>query len=277
MFLRERECPYSQGRNGKGGNLKRNIKKKGFTLVELLTALAIITVLAGLLLPVLSGARKKAHGAYCRGNLRQVGIALISYSQETGFYPIYARGISREEPTGAKWYDDLRPYLPNRWTNGVFVCPAYKGEVVDARANFFFVFPSTGSYGYNIGSADERNEFRYGIAGKFYPGARLRREATRADRVVSPSDLIAVGDSFSFMRTGKFVEGLEVLSRRIHTFTYTNLFRDARQVARRHRGYSHILVCDGHVEGIPLMRLFSVGEMARWHIDNEPHQELLKE
>ena len=59
----------------------QNQRKTKFTIIELLVAIAIIAILAGVLLPALNSARKKAKMINCTSNLKQSVTALFLYSR----------------------------------------------------------------------------------------------------------------------------------------------------------------------------------------------------
>ena len=89
-----------------------------FTLIEMLTVIAIIAILAAILIPALSAGRERGNVACCSNNLGQIGKALMNSVHEHGER---LPPVSRDGTTSA-WDLDLMSYL-NSQTN-VFQCPS---------------------------------------------------------------------------------------------------------------------------------------------------------
>lgn len=100
--------------------------RKGFTLIEILIAVAVLGVLIALTIPVVSGVRHTAHRVQCASNQRQIGGALLLYATEhNGFLPQSSHSAS---PFSDKrnWMQALRDYIQD--IDSVLICPAEPPE-----------------------------------------------------------------------------------------------------------------------------------------------------
>lgn len=83
------------------------IRRKGFTLVELLVAIVIILVLAALSINLIGRAREGANSSKCAGNLRQLAAGMQMYVMDRGRYP----DASRYQDGKLWYYQALPPYM----------------------------------------------------------------------------------------------------------------------------------------------------------------------
>ncbi|WP_449224064.1 DUF1559 family PulG-like putative transporter [Anatilimnocola aggregata] len=83
------------------------VRRRAFTLVELLVVMAIIAVLVALLLPAVQKAREAASRASCSNNLRQIALAMHNHENALSYLPASKRTTKPQR----SWAPDILPFL----------------------------------------------------------------------------------------------------------------------------------------------------------------------
>ena len=146
--------------------------RRGFTLIELLVVIAIIAILAAILFPVFARAREKARQASCLSNLKQLGLALITYTQDYDGALPWTAGVSGNvnlqlpdairRPDGQQFPDLLQPYVRN---TQIFFCPSVS-QTLPAHLDNAKTYKQLGStYMYNAFTEHFAMKPGYVIAG----------------------------------------------------------------------------------------------------------------
>lgn len=108
------------------------MRRRGFTLVELLVVMGIIAILAAILLPALQRAREAAQRTNCLNNIKQIGSALQMYRNEHDMMLPPNDNMAGGSLTAP--YESLANLYPDYLAEGkVFFCPSDGNDTPDRQ------------------------------------------------------------------------------------------------------------------------------------------------
>jgi prepilin-type N-terminal cleavage/methylation domain-containing protein len=129
--------------------MKGERKQIGFTLVELLVVIAVISILLGILVPAVNMAKQYAMSTVCKTNLKAIGIAFRMYLDENGdvMPPASAMPSIMDETFEFK-YGIAHFIVPFLSSEKSLKCPADRGADRTDDTHSYFETEGT-SYEYN--------------------------------------------------------------------------------------------------------------------------------
>lgn len=125
--------------------MEMSLKRRGFTVIEMLVVIAIISILAGMLSPALRKARNSALNTVCVNNLKQIGTACTMYANDYhGYLPQLHHNLKYDSSIN-KWRL-LRvftaPYAGteegSHSRDGIWFCPANEFPFVTDDSYWFY-------------------------------------------------------------------------------------------------------------------------------------------
>ncbi len=211
----------------------------GFTLVELLVVIGIISVLIAILLPALNKAREAAGSVVCLSNQRQLGMVMAMYANENqGWLPpdVALEGGRWPALLVRKGYINtpMAPTTSSAVLEGVFSCPAE--TAARTRANTVWYQTNYGLSWYFFRNWYGHNNYRQG---RLFPFGFQQGSGTTPETytlifrpVKDPTGTVLLGDS-GLTSSGSSFGTLLVMPNKINF---------------RHGKYWNILYYDFHVE-----------------------------
>jgi len=200
-----------------------------FTLIELLTVIAIIAILAGMLLPALNAAKEKARAVQCTGNLRNIALQVENYESSYGDYYIpCCRGTSC---WGKILYDNgiVKSLIKTNVIPKEYKCPS------ETRVR------KSGGIEYPTPALEITATYDYGLNISFHSYcANWSGRTPKKHRLRQPASVMNIAETSSFLLPGIKHSG---------TINYYYVGFDYPGLSYRHSKKMNCVFMDGHVSG----------------------------
>jgi prepilin-type N-terminal cleavage/methylation domain-containing protein/prepilin-type processing-associated H-X9-DG protein len=229
--------------------------RKGFTLVELLVVIGIISILIAMLLPALNKAREAAKTVQCLSNIKQVMFGLTRYAQDNRGSLPYSSGLDN-----VRWAGRLAGH-PNHYIQDarVFMCP----DRVDMGDDGFLLEQLKQAVsGTSVFGGDSNSYWSYVCYGANYYGAMPTSDDSGGRRPIKISQPGV--NAAEFMVLFEMYRTDKVLAKQLWGFHYGSPGNP--NALWTHSGdRSNAAFLDGHCASVPAGELGWTAESRTWN------------